>query len=151
MLQKHGCSIAILLPVGFIGLMLFTPGIIFPAGGSIEQKDIARSIQRRTKGCTAGGTNPKGFGYSEFPDAYRVWYEIDISGQELECMKSKKVITILPKDQAQTLVGIKSRMGKPPEWFKPKELIGTLDEKSSLLTTGDGQKERYFVTSGDND
>lgn len=129
------------------------PGLIFPAGGDIGQEDIAESVHRRTKGCSSGGANPKGFTYSEFPDAYRVWYDINISAQEMECMKTTKVITMLPKDKSSNLVGRKSRMGKPPEWFKPKELIATLEGKSAsfLLTAGDGQKEHYFITSGAND
>jgi hypothetical protein len=150
---KAGCISELLLGSTFLGLFLFFASIfILPQGGTVGRDDITKNLQRWTKGCATGGANPKGFSYSEFPDRLRVWYEVDFSAAELECMKNKNAITMLPEPLDAVSVG-KSAMGKPPEWFKPQKLIADFKLKGNavLLTARDEQKDHYFMTRGEFD
>ncbi len=150
---KAGCIGELLVGSTFLGLFLFFGSmIILPQGGTLGRDDIAKNLQRWTEGCAAGGANPKGFAYSEFPDRHRAWYEVNFSQAELECMKKKKVITVLSEPLKAGSVG-KSAMGKPPEWFKPQQIIAHFKLKGNavLLTARDGQKNHYFMTRGEYD
>jgi hypothetical protein len=140
----------LLILSAFLGLFLFFAStFILPQGGTLDRDDITKNLQRWTKGCATGGANPKGFAYSEFPDRHRVWYEVDFSAAEIECMKKKKAITMLAESLDAVSVG-KSAMGKPPEWFKPQRVIAHFQfkENAVLLTARDGEKDRYLMTRG---
>ena len=150
---KPGCISELLIGRAFLGLFLFFGSIfILPQGSTLDRDDIAKNLQRWTEGCATGGANPKGFAYSEFPDRHRAWYEVDFSVAELECMKKKKAITMLPEPTNAGFSG-KSAMGKPPDWFKPQQVIAHFKLKGNavLLTAKDGQKDHYFMTRGEYD
>jgi hypothetical protein len=150
---KAGCIIELLVGSTFLGLFLFFAStFILPQGSTLDRDDIARNLQHWTEGCATGGAHPKGFAYSEFPDRHRAWYEVDFSQAELECMKQKKVITMLSEPLNAGSVG-KSAMGKTPEWFKPQQIIARFKLKGNavLLTAKDGEKDRYLMTRGEFD
>jgi hypothetical protein len=150
---KASCMSELLVISAFLGLCLFFAStFILPQGGILDRDDIAKNLQRWTEGCATGGANPKGFAYSEFPDRHRSWYEVNFSAAELECMKKKKAITMLSEPLNADSIG-KSAMGKPPEWFKPQQIIAHFQLKGNavLLTARDGQKDRYLMTRGEFD
>jgi hypothetical protein len=143
----------LLIISAFLGIfLLFSSTFILPQGSTLDRNDITDNLQRWTEGCATGGNDPKGFAYSEFPDRHRVWYEVDFSAAELECMKKKKAITMLSKPLNAGFVG-NSAMGKPPEWFKPQRVIANFKLKGNavLLTARNGQKDRYLMTRGEFD
>lgn len=150
--SKHSCMSQLLVLGAVLGLFLFfSISIILPQGGTLDRDDIAKNLQRWTKGCSTGGVNPKGFAYSEFPDRHRVWYEVDFSLLELECMKKNNAITMLDKPLDGGSVG-KSAMGKPPEWYKPQQVIANFNSNTGvLLTPKGGEKDRYLMTRGEFD
>jgi hypothetical protein len=140
----------LLVPSAFLGLFLFFAStLILPQGGTLDRDNITENLQRWTKGCATGGATPRGFAYSEFPDRHRVWYEVNFSAAEMECMKKRKAITMLADPIDAGSVG-KSAMGKPPEWFKPQLVIAHFQfkENAVLLTARDGKKDSYLMTRG---
>jgi hypothetical protein len=147
---NSSCISQLLVISASLGLFLFFAStFILPQGGTLDRDTITKNLQRWSRGCAAGGANSKGFAYSEFPDRHRVWYEVDFSATEMECMKKNKAITMLSESLDAGSVG-KSAMEKPPEWFKPQQVIAYFQSKENgiLLTARDGKKNRYLMTRG---
>ncbi|PSB58611.1 hypothetical protein [Chamaesiphon polymorphus] len=88
----------------------------------LSKQDIRDRLRHLTSNCVDGGINPKGIAYSvSLTDRYGVWYEVDISDAQIECMQRKKIFTI---EQTAILCTLKEPCDRqrlaPPEWFQPK-------------------------------